>query len=53
MSPASVVIFTTTGAWNTLTVQVPQDAALLSSLGVQVTTNGTFNGTVYVDSVNF
>lgn len=42
-----------TGAWNTLTVQVPADAALLSSLGVQFTTNGIFNGTVYIDSVNF
>jgi hypothetical protein len=42
-----------TGAWNTLAVQVPADAALLSSLGVQFTTNGAFNGTVYIDSVNF
>jgi hypothetical protein len=42
-----------TGAWNTLTVQVPADAALLSSLGVQFSTNGAFNGTVYIDSVNF
>jgi hypothetical protein len=42
-----------TGAWNTLTVQIPADAALLSSLGVQFTTNGAFNGTVYIDSVNF
>ena len=42
-----------TGAWNTLAVQVPADAALLSSLGVQFATNGAFNGTVYIDSVNF
>ena len=31
------------GAWNTLTVQVPADAASSSSLGVQFTTNGAFN----------
>jgi hypothetical protein len=41
------------GAWNTLTVQVPSDAALLSSLGVQFTTSGAYTGTVYIDSVNF
>jgi len=41
------------GAWNTLTVTVPANAALLSSLGVQFATNGTFSGTVNVDSVNF
>jgi hypothetical protein len=41
------------GAWNTVTVQVPSDAALLSSLGVQFTTSGTYSGTVYIDSVNF
>jgi hypothetical protein len=41
------------GAWNTLAVQVPADAALLSSLGVQFVTNGAFSGTVYIDSVDF
>jgi hypothetical protein len=41
------------GAWNTVTVRVPSDAALLSSLGVQFTTSGAYSGTVYVDSVNF
>ena len=41
------------GAWNTVTVTVPSNAALLSSLGVQFTTSGTYTGTVYVDSVNF
>jgi hypothetical protein len=34
-------------------VQIPSDAALLSSLGVQFATNGAFNGAVYIDSVNF
>ena len=34
-------------------IAVSVAAALLSSLGVQFTTNGTFNGTVYIDSVNF
>jgi len=41
------------GAWNTLSVTVPANAGLLSSLGVQFATSGTYNGTVYVDSVNF
>jgi hypothetical protein len=41
------------GAWNTVTVKVPNDAALLSSLGVQFATSGAYAGTVYVDSVNF
>lgn len=40
-------------AWNTITVKVPSNAALLSSLGVQFTTSGTYSGTVYIDSVNF
>lgn len=48
--PASALKF---GAWNTVTVQVPVNAAALSSLGVQFSTNGAYNGTVYVDSVNF
>jgi hypothetical protein len=41
------------GAWNTLSVTVPANAALLSSLGVQFATAGTYNGSIYVDSVNF
>lgn len=41
------------GAWNTITVQVPANAALLSSLGVEFTTSGSYSGTVYIDSVNF
>lgn len=41
------------GAWNTITVQVPTNAALLSSLGVEFTTSGSYSGTVYIDSVNF
>ena len=41
------------GAWNTVTVTVPSNAALLASLGVQFTTSGTYTGTVYVDSVSF
>lgn len=40
-------------AWNTITVQVPSNAALLSSLGVEITTSGNYNGTIYIDSVNF
>lgn len=40
------------GAWNTLTVQVPANAAALSALGVEFSTR-TYNGTLYVDSVNF
>jgi hypothetical protein len=41
------------GAWNTLSVVVPANAALLSSLGVQFATAGSYNGSIYVDSVNF
>jgi hypothetical protein len=41
------------GAWNTISVTVPANAALLSSLGVQFATSGAYNGSVYVDSVNF
>ena len=43
----------TQGAWNTVTVTVPSNAALLAALGVQITTSGAYSGTVYVDSVNF
>lgn len=41
------------GAWNTITVSVPSNAALLSSLGVQFVTSGSYTGTAYIDSVNF
>ena len=41
------------GEWNTITVTVPSNAALLASLGVQITTSGTYTGTVYIDSVSF
>jgi hypothetical protein len=41
------------GAWNTFTVTVPANAAALSSLGVEVTTSGSYTGTVYVDSVSY
>lgn len=42
------------GAWNTLTVTVPANAALpLAQLGVQVTTGATWTGTLYVDSVSW
>jgi hypothetical protein len=36
-----------TGAWNTLAVQVPQDATLPSSLDVQFTPNGVKHHRVY------
>jgi hypothetical protein len=42
-----------TDTWNTLTVQVPSNSSGLSSLGVQVATNGTYAGPIYVDSVSF
>ena len=42
------------GAWNTLTVTVPANAATpLYELGVQFQTNGAWNGTCYVDSVGW
>ncbi|HEX6245603.1 MAG TPA: hypothetical protein VFZ61_31985 [Polyangiales bacterium] len=41
------------GAWNTLTVQVPANAAQLYSLGVQLGTNGSYTGTLFVDAVTF
>lgn len=42
-----------TGTWNTLTVNVPANAAALSSLGVQFGTSGTYDGTVFIDSVSY
>jgi len=41
------------GKWNTITVAVPSNASPLAQLGVEITTNGTYNGTIYVDSVNY
>ena len=42
------------GAWNTLTVAVPANAATpLYQLGVQFFTGGAWSGTCYVDSVNW
>jgi hypothetical protein len=40
-----------TGAWNTLTVQLPANATALAQLGVQFTTSAAWTGTAYVDSV--
>jgi len=40
-----------TGAWNTLTVNVPANAAALYQLGVQVSTSAAWKGSVYADSV--
>ena len=40
--------------WNTLTVQVPSDAATpLAELGVEITTNASWTGAAYVDTVNW
>jgi hypothetical protein len=42
------------GAWNTLTVTVPSNAATpLNELGVELSTSGAWTGTVYVDSVDW
>jgi hypothetical protein len=44
----------TAGAWNTITVQVPRNAVTpLRELGVEFTTNATWMGTVYVDSIGW
>jgi hypothetical protein len=43
----------TTNAWNTITVTVPSNAAALAELGVSFTTNGTWTGTVFIDSVTW
>jgi len=44
----------TTGAWATLTVVIPANAGAITRLGVQFhTATATFNGTVYVDSVDY
>lgn len=41
------------GTWNSISVVVPSNAAPLASLGVEITTSGSYTGTVYVDSVTF
>jgi hypothetical protein len=42
------------GAWNTITVRVPANAQTpLSRLGVEFTTNATWMGTAYVDSISW
>lgn len=44
----------TANAWNTITVTVPSNAATpLWELGVQFTTDGTWTGTAYIDSVTW
>ncbi len=43
-----------TGAWNTLTVTVPSNAVIpLAQLGVAITTDATWTGTLYIDSVSW
>ncbi|HEX4336896.1 MAG TPA: hypothetical protein VH062_13345 [Polyangiaceae bacterium] len=40
--------------WNTITVKVPTNAVTpLSSLGVEVTTNASYTGAMYIDSVGW
>lgn len=41
----------TKGAWNTLSVTVPANAAPLAQLGLEIAPQGTWRGTVYVDAV--
>jgi len=44
----------TAGAWNTLTVNVPSNAATpLYQLGVQFATNAAWTGTCYIDSISW
>jgi hypothetical protein len=44
----------TVGAWNTITVQVPNNAVTpLDRLGVEFVTNAMWTGTVYIDSVGW
>lgn len=48
--PASALKF---GAWNKVSVTVPSNASLLSSMGIEFTTNGTYSGSVCIDNVSF
>jgi hypothetical protein len=43
----------TPGAWNTLTLTLPANAAALDSLGVEFTTTAGWTGTAYVDAVRW
>jgi hypothetical protein len=41
------------GNWNTLTVQVPTNAAALAELGVVFTLSGGSTGSAYIDSISY
>ncbi|HVW24759.1 MAG TPA: hypothetical protein VHC69_05285 [Polyangiaceae bacterium] len=42
----------TAGQWNTITVQAPSNAVTpFAELGVEVTTNATYSGAIYVDAI--
>jgi hypothetical protein len=43
----------TANAWNTITVTVPTNAATLSELGVEFTTDATWSGTAYIDAITW
>jgi hypothetical protein len=44
----------TTNQWNTITVQVPANAATpLAELGVEFSTNASFSGASYIDAITF
>lgn len=44
----------TAGAWNTISLQVPSNAAVpLAELGVEITTQASWSGALYVDAVNW
>jgi len=44
----------TTNQWNTITVQVPANAATpLAQLGVEFTTSGSYTGAAYIDGVSW
>jgi hypothetical protein len=41
----------TTGQWNTITVQAPANAVTFAELGVEISTNATFTGAIYLDAI--
>jgi probable HAF family extracellular repeat protein len=41
------------GAWNTITVDVPQDAAGLEALGLELFIPDPYTGVVYLDSIDY
>jgi hypothetical protein len=44
----------TAGSWNTITVRVPANAVTpLRNMGVEFTTNASWMGTVYIDSIGW